>query len=175
MHATDVVVDGVKLFAPAGMTLAVLVSTHRRDWPLLLGLVMACELALDTVEGFPWTMAVGFAVADALHPLLSASILRRWGPASPFATPCTLLRHLLVAARAQGPAVGALVGMSTVALHVGGEDFLQDTARWYLGDAWGATLVGTALAVAAPRPRPATGPTRPAPGNGPPCSSPWAP
>lgn len=152
LHATDVVVDGVKLFAPAGMTLAVLVSTHRRDWPLLLGLVMACELALDTVEGFPWTMAVGFAVANALHPLLSASILRRWGPADPFATPCALLRHLLVAASA-GPAVGALVGMSTVALHVGGEDFLQDTARWYLGDAWGATLVGTALlAVAAPRP-----------------------
>ncbi|MEZ5232564.1 MAG: MASE1 domain-containing protein [Acidimicrobiales bacterium] len=142
-HATDVVSDGVKLFAPAGMTVAALVCTTPRRWPLLLGIVAATEIAIDIANGYPMSLNVGFALANVSHPLVTASVLRRWGPAEPFATPAALLRFLAVLA-ATGPVATALIGAGTLGLAFGEEAFRRNIVHWYLGDAW-AVLVGTAL------------------------------
>ncbi|MGE0729548.1 MAG: ATP-binding protein [Acidimicrobiia bacterium] len=143
-HATDVVSDGVKLFAPAGMTVAALVCTTPRRWPLLIGIVAATEIAIDIAHGYPMSLNAGFALANVSHPLVTASVLRRWGPAEPFATPAALLRFLAVLA-ATGPVATALIGAGTLGLAFGEEAFRRNIVHWYLGDAWGAVLVGTAL------------------------------
>ena len=65
---------GVAFFPPAGLTLAVLLLTPRRSWPLWLAAVAVAEIWIDLAHGQTIFMAAGFATANVAEPLIGASL-----------------------------------------------------------------------------------------------------
>ena len=60
------------LWPPAGIAVAALCVAGRRYWPGVFAGALACELQI-----FPWWVAVGVSVGNALGPVLAVTILRR--------------------------------------------------------------------------------------------------
>src|SRR5205085_8940777 len=67
--------SGAAFFPAAGLTLAVLVLSPRRTWPLWLAVVAVAELAVDLTHGQSVGMAVGFTAANVVEPLAGATAL----------------------------------------------------------------------------------------------------
>ncbi len=155
--ATNVLVDGVSLFAPAGMTVAAFALTWRRQWLPLIGVIVVAEGAMDLAHGYPLPLVAGFVAANVAHPVVTASLLRfpgrHFDPAGPpvFQSPATLVRFLLIAATA-GPACSAAIGATTLALGGVGAPFWGALVHWYLGDLYGAVIIATALLAIVARP-----------------------
>ncbi|QWZ08656.1 SpoIIE family protein phosphatase [Nocardioides panacis] len=132
------------LFPPAGVSLAALILSARRDWPWVLATVFATEMTIDIVQGYQLPAALGFATANTVEPLVSALLVCRALP-----SPVDLSRRrdlgvFLAYAVVAGPFVGALVGATTIAFAA--------HLRWagafplfWAGDALGALTVGGAI------------------------------
>jgi len=134
---------GAAFFPAAGLTLAVLVMTPRRTWPLWLVIIAVTEITVDLTHGQTAGMALGFAAANVIEPVVGASLLRstmRW----PIGIRQTLLVYVLCAVVA-GPAIGAVVGASTAVLIGGSGDWVGTAARWWLGDAIGVLVIATPI------------------------------
>jgi diguanylate cyclase (GGDEF)-like protein len=66
-------------FPAAGLTLGVLLLSPRRLWPVLLGVVLFAETGLDLAHGLPPTTSVHLGLANAVEPLVTAVLIRRYG------------------------------------------------------------------------------------------------
>lgn len=134
---------GAAFFPPAGLSLAVLVLTRRRTWPLWLTIVAVTEITVDLTHGQTLGMALGFAAANVIEPLVGATLLRSTMRAR------IGLRQMLplyvVCAVVVGPAVGAVIGATTAAIVAGGNDWWGTAARWWLGDALGVLVIATPI------------------------------
>ncbi len=133
--------SGVAFFPPAGLTLAVLVLTSRRNWPLLLAAVAVAEITIDLSHGQTMFMALGFAAANVVEPFIGASLITRdskWEQR----TPRRYLLRYIVGAVVIGPFVGGMIG-SAVATVAGTGNFIVTWANWWLGDAIGVLVVAT--------------------------------
>jgi integral membrane sensor domain MASE1 len=135
---------GAAFFPPAGLTLATLVLTPRRTWPLWLGVFAAAEFSVDVAHQQAVALAVGFALANTLEPLVGARLIgesiRRWNG----------YRARTVAFAAfgvvSGPVVGAAVGATTTAIFSpSGQGWWATATTWWLGDALGVVVVGAAI------------------------------
>jgi integral membrane sensor domain MASE1 len=67
---------GVAFFPPAGLTVAVLLLTPRRRWPLWLAAVAVAEIWIDLAHGQTVFMAAGFG---GLHIGFGLVIARKYG------------------------------------------------------------------------------------------------
>jgi integral membrane sensor domain MASE1 len=136
----------VVLFLPAGVTLSALLFNPRRLWPPILLVVAALEVAIDVGHGLEPAYALGFALANTAEPLVGALLLRR---AVPGTIDLVQRRHLmafLICAVVTGPAVGALIGGTTIALNQD-RHWLSSFLPFWAGDATGVlTVAGTILA-----------------------------
>jgi signal transduction histidine kinase len=134
---------GVAFFPPAGLTLAALLMTPRRSWPLWLAAVAVAEIWIDLAHGQTIPMASGFAAANIAEPLIGASLflifMKRQGTA-----PRRDLVRYIVCAVAIGPFIGAMIGGSTATLF-GTASFASTSAKWWLGDALGVLVVATPI------------------------------
>ena len=106
----------VVLFLPAGLTLAALVLTRRRQWPWILAAVAVTEILVDLSQGQSWRIVWGFALANTAEPLVGAWLLRRYVPGR-----LDLLRRrdllaFIACAVVIGPLVGGLVGGTTISV-----------------------------------------------------------
>jgi integral membrane sensor domain MASE1 len=110
---------GAPFFPSAGVTLAALVLTRRRHWPVLLVVVAVAEVAVDLQHHQTVPMALGFAAANVVEPLIGAVLLRRYFRRD--MTPLGALACFLVCAVVFGPMVGGAIGASVSVLH-GSED-----------------------------------------------------
>ena len=70
---------GVSLFPAAGVSVIALLMTPRCAWWAILAGVALAEVSLDTLHHSPLLVIVGFALANALEPLLAASLILRYG------------------------------------------------------------------------------------------------
>lgn len=131
------------LFIGSGITVAFLLRLPRRFWWLVLVGAGLTEVLLDVNAGFSMSQSMGFAVANVAEPLVGASIVR---------TVCgevdlTRRRHLIwftLGAVLVGPGVGAALGAGANRIF-GGDEFLTTFGQWWLGDALGVILVGSAI------------------------------
>jgi integral membrane sensor domain MASE1 len=131
---------GAVLFPPAGVSLAALVLTRPRQWPWVLATVAVTEVVLDLSQGQSLDVVWGFALANTLEPLVSATLLRRLlGPVD-LARRRDLGLFVLCAVLA-GPFVGGLVGGTTIAVGFDGS-WPDAFAPFWAGDALGALTVG---------------------------------
>jgi integral membrane sensor domain MASE1 len=88
-------------------------------------------------------MALGFAAANVIEPLIGASLLRsamRGAIGLRQMLPVYVLCAVVV-----GPAAGAAVGASTAVLIGGSGDWWGTAARWWLGDALGVLVIATPI------------------------------
>src|SRR4051794_25474662 len=132
---------GAAFFPSAGMTLAALVVAPRRTWPLWLATVAVAEVAVDLTHGQTLAMALGFAAANVVEPLLGATALR----ASLAGTRSLRARLLLFVGCAVllGPLVGGAIGGLVATGWGAGTAWGPIAGRWWLGDAIGVLVVAT--------------------------------
>lgn len=133
---------GTAFFPSAGLSLSFLLLTPRRTWPLWLSVIGVTELIVDLEHSQPLGVAVGFAVANMVEPLVGASTLIRAVPRSP-----AMLRRFAAFAlcgMVLGPAVGAVVGATTSVAGFGG-NWLSIAGNWWLGDALGVLVVASLI------------------------------
>jgi signal transduction histidine kinase len=131
-------------FPPAGLTLAVLMITPRRTWPVWLATVAVTEITIDLLRHSTVFMSFGFATANVVEPLIGASLLiwtlRRRGPGTERQALVTYVGCAVIA----GPCVGGLIGAAVTALS-GAGGHLSTWGQWWLGDALGVLVVGTPI------------------------------
>ena len=134
--------SAASFFPPAGITLATLLLTPRRTWPLWLAAFAAAELILDLTHGSTLFVAAGFALANTVEPFVGASLIgatrhRRPGPRD------FLLLFVLFGAIA-GPFFGALIGAAVTTIS-GSGPALTTFWQWWLGDGLGVLVVATPI------------------------------
>jgi signal transduction histidine kinase len=132
---------GAVFFPSAGLTLAALLLTSRRMWPLWLTAVAIAEAAVDLSHHLSLFVALGFAAANVVEPLLSATLLTKFARG---AQPRRFLVCFIAFAVVIGPCVGGLIG-STVSTIAGPGSFFSTWGKWWLGDAVGVLVVATPI------------------------------
>jgi signal transduction histidine kinase len=136
---------GIAFFPPAGVTLAALLLVRdRRMWPVIVMTIAATEIAIDVGHGQAVGLAVGFGLANALEPLVSAHLLVRRPDARSLAAPQAFRRFVAIGV-VLGPFVGAVIGATTSAL--GGEtgSWFSTFGNWWAGDSIGVLVVATPI------------------------------
>jgi signal transduction histidine kinase len=132
---------GAPFFPSAGVTLAALVLTRRRHWPLLLAVVAVAEVAVDLQHHQTVPMALGFAAANVVEPLIGAVLLQRYFRRE--MTPLGALACFLLCAAVFGPMVGGAIGASVSALHGTDDPGALVALKWWIGDGLGVLVVAT--------------------------------
>jgi signal transduction histidine kinase len=135
--------SGAAFFPAAGLTVALLVLSPRRLWPLWLSLVALTELYVDLDHGLSMTSSSGFAIANTVEPLIGATVLL--ATIGRVTTMRSQLVRYVTSCIAIGPVAGALVGATTLLAWTGGSEWLETAARWWLGDALGVLIVATPI------------------------------
>jgi len=136
-------------FPPAGLTLAVLLIAPRRTWPVWLATIAVTEITIDLSRHNSVFMAIGFATANVVEPLIGASLLvwiRRRGPGTETRALVTYVACAVVA----GPFVGGLIGAAVTAM-AGAGGHMSTWGQWWLGDALGVLVVATPILAFAQR------------------------
>ena len=136
---------GAAFFPAAGLTLAALLLTPPRTWPLWLAAVAVAEVAVDLTHHQTVPMALGFAVANVVEPLLGAAALRASVPDVRSLRGRLLL--FVAFAVLLGPMVGGAIGGLVASWWGGGGAWLPIAGRWWLGDAIGVLVVATPILV----------------------------
>jgi len=142
---------GAPFFPSAGVTLAALLLTQRRHWPLLLAVVAVAEVAVDLQHHQTVPMALGFASANVVEPLVGATLLRRYFRRD--MTPLGVLACFIVCAVVIGPIVGGAIGASVSALHGTEDPVALVGLKWWIGDGLGVLVVATPVLAWAERRR----------------------
>ena len=135
---------GAAFFPAAGLTLTVLLLTPRRMWPIWLAIIFGTEYLVDITHGQRAVMAVGFAFANTLEPLLGA-VACLWVVASRRSTLRRTLVVYLVLGVCLGPMVGAIIGTTTASVFGTVTSWPSVAGTWWLGDALGVLIVATPL------------------------------
>jgi signal transduction histidine kinase len=138
---------GAAFFPPAGLTLAALLLSPRRTWPLWLAVVAVAEFSVDLGHGQTVAMALGFAAANVVEPLVGALACRRMRRSVKGSARATLITFLLCGVTL-APLVGGAIGATVARLAApdgAGLGWLEVAGRWALGDAIGVLVVASVL------------------------------
>lgn len=130
---------GAAFFPPAGLTVSVLLLTNRRTWPLWLVVVAIAEIAVDVTHGQTVGMALGFAAANVVEPVVGAvlvlAVTHRLSTMRQFFT------SFVVCAVGLGPVAGAVIGATTATALGGASGWFSIVGKWWVGDALGVLVV----------------------------------
>ncbi|HJU52627.1 MAG TPA: SpoIIE family protein phosphatase [Acidimicrobiia bacterium] len=131
-------------FPAAGVTMAALLLTERRQWPIVLAAAGLAEFAVDLWHGIDFAPTIGYVVANLAQPVLGAALLRvfvKW----PDLGRADDLGKFLACAVVAGSALGGILGASTFVFLDGGEGWASFAAQWWTGDGLGVLVVGGAI------------------------------
>ena len=136
---------GPSFFYPsAGVTVAAMMLTRRALWPAVLAAVLAGEVLVDMVYGSPAGVALGFAVANMVEPLVGASLTLAWCRGRPDLRIRRDFVAFLVGACTIAPLFGGLVG-GTVSAVTADRPVLGAVLDWWAGDALGVLVVAAPI------------------------------
>ena len=135
---------GAAFFAPAGLTLATLRLTPRRTWPLWVAAFAAAEFGVDVAHHQTVAMALGFALANAVEPLVGAQLFL-WSRVRAAGFGARVVGFFIFAV-ALAPVVGAVIGASTSVLFSPVRpNWWTTAATWWVGDALGVLVVASVV------------------------------
>jgi PAS domain S-box-containing protein len=127
------------LWPASGFALAVFAAVERRHWPRLAATVFVANLAAQLLgRGFV-SASVGFAVANALEPVLAGWVLTRVAGRAPSFASVREVTGLVLAATAAN-AVTAVLGGAVAALALDAA-FARAAVSWWLSDGLGMLAV----------------------------------
>jgi signal transduction histidine kinase len=135
---------GAAFFPAAGLTLAVLLLTPRRMWPIWLAVIFATEFLVDITHGQSAAMATGFAFANTFEPLFGA-VAVLWAVARRRSTIRDALLVYLIFGVSLGPMFGAIIGTTAASVFGTVTSWWSVAGTWWLGDALGVLIVATPL------------------------------
>lgn len=126
------------LFPPSGVTVAAMLLTPRRRWPIIIAAIVVAELVIDRWHGVGFARASGYALANVAEPLVGASAVLAWCGRPPDLRQHADLGKFFAGAVIAGPLVGAVIGAEAISSGVIG--WSGETARWWAGDAVGVLV-----------------------------------
>jgi len=132
-------------FIPAGITAALLLRVPRGSWWAVWLPAGLAEGTMDLMAGYSAGATAGFVAGNVLGPIVGALIVTR------FCQPVDLarLRHVwwfFVGSVLAGPGVAAAIGSAPIHF-LDTFDFSSQFWQWWIGDALGVVLVGSAILV----------------------------
>jgi signal transduction histidine kinase len=133
--------SGVSFFPGDGVTLAVLLLTAYRMWPLIAGATFLAELGSHVALHEPLVTGVGLAASNTIGPLAGAWLVLWLLGHTPHLEDTRDLWVLLAGAVVVGPLVDALTGPPFARIAVHASPYLETMARWWTGDALGVLIV----------------------------------
>jgi signal transduction histidine kinase len=144
---------GTVFFPSAGLTLATLLLSPRRLWPLWVLAFAVAEFTVDVTHGQTVWMGLGFALANTAEPLVGATSLQyQYGKRRTNALRLFMLWFVVLGVIA-APLLGGMIGATTAWLAGSTHSWFSITWHWWLGDAIGVLVVATPiLAWARPSP-----------------------
>jgi len=130
----------VSLWPPAGVTLAFLLMSDRRDWPALFAGAVTGSVASDLMSGYPPVFALFAAVANAAESLLAAWVVtwRLGGPVRRLTVRAVV--EIALTAAVGTNAVTSIVGATMLALRFNGT-FINHWLTWWVGDGLGMVII----------------------------------
>jgi signal transduction histidine kinase len=137
--------SGESFFPATGVTLAALLLTSYRYWPVVTAATFASEYVSHFVLGEPALVGFGLALSDTLGPLLAAWVIRRILGRIPRLDNGPDLMVLFLAGVLLGPLIDASIGPPFARMITISSSYLETAARWWTGDALGALIVGSFL------------------------------
>ena len=130
---------------PAGLFLAVLLISDRKDWPVLIACAVAANLTSDLVQGRALLMTIGFSTANALEAVLGATLVGGLIGHRPKLDSLRQVLAFTTIGAMLAPAVGATVGTVVVVLGVPSANWTTTWPTWWIGDVLGIVLVGSVV------------------------------
>jgi diguanylate cyclase (GGDEF)-like protein len=135
-------VSASPVWPPTGLALVGALMLGPGVWPAIF---VGAFLVAITTAGTVWT-SLGIALGNTLEPVVAAWLLRRWAPGRLLGNVRNVMAFTLLAA-GFSTAISATMGVTTLAL--GGlaswVEFRSIWLTWWLGNATGDLVVGTAL------------------------------
>jgi PAS domain S-box-containing protein len=129
----------------AGVALAALLLSPRRDWPLLLALFFLAGLGANLTTNRPWFARTGFMVANICETTGAAFLITRWcGTNTRFQRMKDMLSLIAAATLLNGAT--AFIGAGTAAL-TSRADFWLFYRTWWIADGLGLLLLTPAIVV----------------------------
>jgi integral membrane sensor domain MASE1 len=135
---------GPAFFPSAGITAAAMISTRRSRWPAVVAAIILAEFLVDLYAGNAPGAIAGYALANAMEPLIGATLALAWCGAVPDLRRRRDLLLFVAGACLMGPLCGALIGGSTVAWHLGAW-WPGSVLRWFASDAIGVLVVAAPI------------------------------
>ena len=127
----------------AGITLGILVTRPRKEWPVLLAGVFVAESIVDWTLWQDLKVIAIWGAANVIEPLVGALLLTRRGRRPQLDDAVAVLRFLALAVVA-GPVIGTSIGaMGTIIAY--DSAFWPTWPRWFVGDAIGVLVIAPAL------------------------------
>jgi PAS domain S-box-containing protein len=136
---------GVTFFPASGVTVAALLVSPRRLWPVVLAATYASEFLSHVALGEAVVNWFGLSFADTVSPLVAASLVLAVLGTRPRLSQRRDLAVFVVCAGIGGPLVGALIGPEIARMHAVNGTYLATAARWATGDSLGVLIVGAFL------------------------------
>jgi putative nucleotidyltransferase with HDIG domain len=131
------------VWPPAGLLVAMLLISERRDWPGLIGAALAANFASDLFHDRQLVASLGFATSNSVEAILGALLVSGSVGMRPRLE--TLRQNLAftLLGGVVAPLFGALMGMVVVVLLNPGSDPFTVWYTWFIGDALGVILIGS--------------------------------
>ncbi|HEX5609029.1 MAG TPA: SpoIIE family protein phosphatase [Solirubrobacterales bacterium] len=142
---------GATFFPAAGVTVAALLLTPTRRWPICLLAVGCAEVTIDLAHGLDLDASLGYALANLGEATLGATLVRRFASQRPpnLSLGWDLFAFLAFAVVA-GPMLGGSLGATTFIVFAGGSGWLDFAVEWLIGDGLGVLVIAAMILVGAP-------------------------
>lgn len=136
---------GVTFFPPAGLTFAAFLLLPRRRWAAVAVAIVVAEVGVDMGKGNGFWWSLAWAAANLVEPLVGAVITRRIAPVLELPSRRAAVA-IVVGGIAVGPAFGATIGATTLAV-VNDLEWFSSWGHIWVGDALGVLAVAPAILV----------------------------
>lgn len=131
-------------FPPAGVTVAAMLLTSRRRWPVIVAAIAVSEIGIDLQHGLTIAVALLAAAANVVEPLVGACAVRWWCGGSPDLTSRGDLLRFIAGAVSLGPLAGGLIAATAIKIASGGW-WPALWLQWWAGDGIAVLVIGAPI------------------------------
>ena len=140
----DPVNAGAGFWPAAGITLAALLVMPPRHWWMVVCGVLLAEIGGDLAQGYPLGASALWAIANAVEPMVGATLIRRFSSSGGRLVPVRNVLVLVGCGAVLAPMVSGLIG-SYATVQEFGASWWQVWPKWVAGDGLGVLVMAPPL------------------------------